>query len=375
MKANRIFMIIAIILFVNGCTRSGVTRNEASANAPKGKKTRQTGTSVGMKAPDFTLKDISGKEFKLSKNAGKRPVLINFWATWCVVCKEEMPLLNSMYKEFKEKDIVFVAVNYQDTDKKIKRFLKTTPVNFPVLLDPKGKVTEGLYGASGLPVTILVDREGTVVYNASEPPDKSKLSKLLAAATPEKSDRQPKGKANMDKYGLATGQTAPDFTVKTDAGDIFSLRGSLKKGPAVLVFYRGGWCPFCQMQIRELQKNAVEFKKRGATLAALSVDQVVYASETSEKEKLGFPLLSDPDAEVLEKYRLLFHVDDATMDKYTKYGLDLEKASGRSHHTIAVPAVFVIDSKGIIRWAYVNEDYKVRAKIAGMLKALDDIRK
>lgn len=374
MKSNIIFLVLATILLVNGCSRTGEKGAGTAAGTAEKTDGRKVGASVGMKAPDFTLKDMNGKEFTLSKDAGNKPVLVNFWASWCVVCKDEIPILNSIYDEFKGSGIVFAAVNYMDNAKKVARFLKTTPVKFPVLMDEKGDVAEKLYGIEGLPVTILIDSRGTVVYNASEPPGKKQLAQLLKSK-PGKPRKEVVERNGQTKFGLDTGRPAPDFTVKTDTGTTFHLMEVLKKGPVVLVFYRGGWCPYCQTQIRELQKNAGAFRERGATLAALSVDQAVYARETSAKEKLGFPLLSDPDAGVLGKYHLRLEVDDATLEKYKEYGIDLEKASGRAHHIIAVPAVFVIDGQGIIRWAYVNEDYKVRAKIADILKALDGIRK
>ena len=177
------------------------------------------------------------------------------------------------------------------------------------------------------------------------------------------------------KYGLRVGEQAPDFESPTDAGEVFKLREALKKGPVVLVFYRGGWCPYCNKQMNELKKDLDEFKKRGAVLVALSVDKVDKAAETQMKSELGFSLLSDPDAEVIGKYNLTLQLDAPTLDKYKGYGIDLEAASGRTHHQIAVPAVFVIDTDGRIARSYVNEDYKVRAANEEIFKALDDLHK
>ncbi|MFH1537349.1 MAG: redoxin domain-containing protein, partial [bacterium] len=303
----------------------------------------------------------------LAELTEKGPVLINFWATWCAVCAKEIPHLNRLKKKYGKKGLSLIAVNYKDSEKKVEGFLKKHSFDFPVLLDTDGHVTEDLYGLFGLPSTAVVDTSGAIVYSSPEPPVEKDIDTILAKTGSSK-------KTDLPKYGLKTGIRAPGFKVKTCDDKTYGLKKELKKGPVVLVFYRGGWCPYCSTQLRDLQQNLKEFKKRGATLAALSVDAVENAKETHEKEKLGFPLLSDPDAEVLEKYRLAFKLGNKSFKQYRSSGIDIEKASGRKHHQIAVPAVFVIDTGGIIHWAYVNEDYKVRAKIEDILKALDALK-
>lgn len=315
-------------------------------------------------APDFTLTSIKGKKVTLATETEKRLVLLNFWATWCTACREEMDRLNELNRKFGRRGIRFLSVNYKDSEAKVKAFVKKSPIDFTLLLDEKGGVAEDLYGLVGLPVTFVVDTSGTIVYSDSAPPTEEQLEQLL-----EKS-----GVKTVD-YGLEACAKAPAFKAPTDGGKTFDLAAALKKGPVVLVFYRGGWCPYCSTQLRELQKALPEFKKRGATLAAVSVDKVENARATKKKENLGFPLLSDPGAEIVGKYGLKFHLDDETVKKYKSFGADVESASGRKHHQIAVPAVYVIDRKGVIRWVFVNEDYKKRAKPADILKALDALKK
>lgn len=329
-------------------------------------------TSTLPVAPDFMLKGMDGKEYTLVELTAERPVLVNFWATWCAVCAKEIPQLNRLKKKYGKKDLRFISINHKDSKEKLERFLKKTPFDFPVLLDTDGHVTENLYGLFGLPSTVVVDTSGTIVFSDPEPPTEEQIEEILATSPPAAKADDPEGAEA--KYGLKAGDKAPYFKVKTYENKTFSLKKSLKKGPVVLVFYRGGWCPYCSTQLRGLRKNLKKFKKRGATLAALSVDSVENARETREKEKLGFPLLSDPDAKVLGKYRLAFKLDGKTLKQYSLHGIDVEKASGRKHHQIAVPAVFVIDKKGIIRWVYVNEDYKARAKLKDILKALDGLK-
>lgn len=202
-------------------------------------------------------------------------------------------------------------------------------------------------------------------YTAKEEKKQSSHS----AATPMAED------AEDMKYGLAPGSPAPLFKAAADSGITYDLEKEIKQGPVVLVFYRGGWCPYCSKHLNELKKALPDIEKRGATLAAISVDRVEKALETQEKQEVGFPLLSDPDAEIVKKYRLAFTLDEATLGKYETYGINIEDASGRTHHQIAVPAVYIIGVQGRIEWAYLNEDYKVRAENEMIIAALDELKK
>lgn len=181
------------------------------------------------------------------------------------------------------------------------------------------------------------------------------------------------GQTDQD-YGLPVGSKAPVFKTKTYDNKVFNLKNTYKNAVVVLVFYRGGWCPFCSTQLRELQQNLKEFKARGATLAALSVDTVENSAATQKKNDLGFSILSDPKANILGLYNLKLELDNETLKKYKEYGINIEKASGEKHHQIAVPAVFIIDKKGVIRWSYVNLDYKTRAKVSDILEQIDKLK-
>ncbi len=112
-------------------------------------------------APDFTLADLNGRRIRLASLKGK-VVFLNFWATWCPPCILEMPTMEKLHREFGSKGLVILAVNFRESPKQVKAFLKEHQLTFTTLLDPKGKVFE-LYQASSLPTTTFVNKNGQAV--------------------------------------------------------------------------------------------------------------------------------------------------------------------------------------------------------------------
>lgn len=116
----------------------------------------------GHPAPDFSLKSLDGKTVRLSDLRGKKVVLINFWATWCPPCRFEMPTMQQIYSEYKGKGFEILAINIEpDATKEIREFMKELRLSFPVLLDPEMKVARK-YRVFGLPVSVLIDRQGVI---------------------------------------------------------------------------------------------------------------------------------------------------------------------------------------------------------------------
>ncbi|WP_444998101.1 TlpA family protein disulfide reductase [Aliikangiella sp. IMCC44359] len=115
-----------------------------------------------VKAPDFTLKSRSGENVRLSDFRGQ-VVLLNFWASWCGPCRQEMPILDEIHKKYEALGFSVLGINVDAKSEKAINYLKDTPVSFPVLYDAKSKVSE-LYSVSAMPSTALIDRDGNVRY-------------------------------------------------------------------------------------------------------------------------------------------------------------------------------------------------------------------
>jgi len=113
-------------------------------------------------APDFTLKSHTGENLRLSEHRGE-VVMINFWASWCGPCRQEMPLLEELYAEYQPLGFTILGVNVEEDSSKARELLKEIPVSFPVLFDTQSKVSK-LYDVIAMPSTVLVDRDGNVRY-------------------------------------------------------------------------------------------------------------------------------------------------------------------------------------------------------------------
>ncbi|MEG2593652.1 MAG: redoxin domain-containing protein [Bacteroides sp.] len=168
------------------------------------------------------------------------------------------------------------------------------------------------------------------------------------------------GNAQNAEQGIRVGDKAPDFTLKDQNGKEVNLYQLLKKGPVVLNWYRGGWCPYCNLELKGLADKAMEITQLGATLIALSPELPDRSLTTIEKNALPFTVLSDTDNNVARQYDLVFKLDTETANRYeSKFGLS--QYNGNDNAELPIPATYIIDQKGIIRYAFVNPDYKKRA--------------
>lgn len=169
---------------------------------------------------------------------------------------------------------------------------------------------------------------------------------------------------------LKTGEKIPDATLRDAENNPVKLRELVSTQPAVIIFYRGGWCPYCTTHLMALAGIKDELIQSGHQILAISTDQPATIKETPNREKLGYTLLSDARMEAAKAFGISFRVPDDLVSKYkSEYKIDIEAASGETHHLLPHPAVFIIGKDGIIRFAHVNTDYKTRLDPQAILKA------
>lgn len=209
--------------------------------------------------------------------------------------------------------------------------------------------------------------------NAAAPPP---ASQSPATTTPKK--RAPLAETPADRLGTAkpgqgleVGNKAPDVTLVDITGHNQSLAGLWAKGPLFVIFYRGGWCPFCNVQLHELTQAKADFARRGVGLVAISVDKPESEAKTQAEHGVPFPMLSDPKLVAHQAFKVVHAAGAEEQEKLTKYGIDLAAASGESHKSFAIPSVFLVDATGIIRFAHVDEDYKTRPSPRQLLEVAD----
>lgn len=172
-----------------------------------------------------------------------------------------------------------------------------------------------------------------------------------------------------DVSPILNGATIPNAMILNSKGEEVGLRDELKGKNTVLVFFRGGWCPYCNRQLQGLRKIEKKLGKLGWNMVGISPDSFESSKVNSDKNKLSYGLISDSKVNAAKAFGLAFRVDDKTNLKYIGYGINLDKASGESHHILPVPAVYLINSKGEVVFNYVHPNYKVRVKESIILEA------
>lgn len=192
-------------------------------------------------------------------------------------------------------------------------------------------------------------------------------STLISSAD---ADERPVAANAKETMPLKVGDALPDVSVKDAAGKNVKLSSYHADGPAVIVFFRGSWCPICTKHFQDLIKVHPQIAKSGTKMVAISPDTVENTRGNTEKLKIPFPLLSDSDLAATKAFGLAFQVDEATITKYKGFGIDLEKASGRDHHALPVPAVYILNKAGKITFAHSNPDYTKRLDVETILAEL-----
>ena len=179
--------------------------------------------------------------------------------------------------------------------------------------------------------------------------------------------------SGIANQALTVGDVAPDFELPDATGKSVSLSDLLKQGPVVINFYRGEWCPYCNLELRAFQNLLPEFKQAGATLVAISPELPDHSLSVTEKHNLEFAVLSDVGNRVSRQYGLVFTLDKSLQPIYKNFGIDIPASNGDDSYELPMPATYVIDQAGRIRYAFAEVDYTQRAEPQDVLAVVREL--
>jgi peroxiredoxin len=183
----------------------------------------------------------------------------------------------------------------------------------------------------------------------------------------------------LAKTSLKTGDRAPPIVLPNVRGERVDVATLLNRGPVVLTFYRGGWCPYCNLELRAYQRVLPEITAAGASLVAISPEKPDDTLSTAEKNSLTFEVLSDIGQKVGRAFRLVYDFTEELKSAYRDFGLDIPAKNGMpSEWALPISATYVIDRDGLILYAHTDGDYRDRAdpdEILAVLKQASAARR
>jgi len=176
--------------------------------------------------------------------------------------------------------------------------------------------------------------------------------------------------SNIAEKLLKVGAVAPAFSLPDEHGKTVSSVELLAVGPIVVTFFRGGWCPYCNLDLQAIEEVRPVIEKTGARLVAISPQTAANSRRATIQSKLGFPILTDKGNEVAAQFGLRFTMPSDLIDLYKHFGVDLPTINGEPSWTLPIPARFIIRGNNQISYAEANPDYTHRPEPAELLPAL-----
>lgn len=177
----------------------------------------------------------------------------------------------------------------------------------------------------------------------------------------------------LAKTALKAGDRAPVIALTNAKGVLVDIKSLLNRGPVIVTFYRGGWCPYCNLELRAFQKILPEIKAAGASLVAISPEKPDDTLSTTEKNALDFEVLSDIGQKIGRAFGLVYTFSDELKWAYREFGLDIPGKNGADEWALPISATYVIGQDGRIIYAYTDADYRDRAEPAEVLKILMEV--
>lgn len=176
--------------------------------------------------------------------------------------------------------------------------------------------------------------------------------------------------SQMIQKAFKTGDTLPEIVLNNATGAEINVSDILKENKVIIAFYRGNWCPYCNIQLRALQQAIPEFEAKGAKLVVIGPETPDNSLTTKEKNELTFEVLSDIDMNVARSMNLVYQMPSDLQELYKKFGIDIERSQGNTKYELPIAATYVVEQDGTISYHFLDEDYKLRADPKAILKAL-----
>jgi peroxiredoxin len=172
--------------------------------------------------------------------------------------------------------------------------------------------------------------------------------------------------------GLFINSKAPDFKAKDQNGNEIVLRDLRKKGPVVLLFYRGYWCPYCTKELQKLEDSLSLIKEKGAQIIAVTPEKQEGISKTLEKIKASYSIITDEEMKIMKAYDVAYQVDAKTVSRYKMANIDLAANNGQKPDAVYLPitAVYIISKDGEIKYRFFDQDYRKQALVKDILNNL-----
>jgi peroxiredoxin len=209
------------------------------------------------------------------------------------------------------------------------------------------------------------------------------LSEQLSAYAQQSASRIPAPAQTIMKEAIASlenskittkaykkGQQLPDISLPNAQGNTVNVQEILKDNKVVVAFYRGGWCPYCNLELKALQEKLPEIEAKGAKLIAITPETPDNSLSTKEKNDLSFEILTDANNEIAKALGLVYQLPENLVSLYEQFGIDLKQSQGTASNELPIAATYIVDQDGVISYDFLEEDYKLRAEPSEIIAAL-----
>jgi len=178
---------------------------------------------------------------------------------------------------------------------------------------------------------------------------------------------------NLAEQAVSVGDNFPTFSLPDSRGEVHSLQETLEKGPVIVSFFRGGWCPYCVLELKALRDIVNDLPALKATLIAITPETPENIADTVSRNELNFVVVSDHNNQLAKQCGLVFTVPEDLLTEYKKLGIDISSNNGEEQAELPIPATYILDQQGVIRFAFVEEDYISRAEPSHLVMVLQSL--